>query len=123
MRGMNRVKPVKITWARQHRASPTAAERALWTALRGRRLDGFYFRRQVPLLGYIVDFYCARARLVVEADGSYHDTRRRYDARRDAALRSTLGLSILRLPNDLILSSMPSALTAIRVALRPGPQG
>ena len=55
--------------ARQLRNHPTDAERCLWQALRLRNLEGFRFRRQVPLAGYVVDFLCPQARLVVEVDG------------------------------------------------------
>ncbi len=64
--------PVLRQRARAMRAEPTEAERLLWTILRGRRFAGFKFRRQVPMGRYIVDFYCPKARLVIELDGSQH---------------------------------------------------
>jgi len=67
--------------ARQLRIAMTDAERRLWSALRGRRLKGYKFRRQHPLGSFIVDFACLEHRLVVEADGGQHadsdDDRRR----------------------------------------------
>src|SRR5437879_3697501 len=60
--------------ARQLRQSPTRSEAMLWDALRGRRLQGFKFRRQHPLGRFVVDFYCAEARLVVEIDGPPHNS-------------------------------------------------
>ena len=50
------------------RADATKAENLLWQALRGSQLEGFKFRRQVPLEGYILDFVCFEARLIVEVD-------------------------------------------------------
>jgi very-short-patch-repair endonuclease len=58
------------------------------------------FRRQRPIGDYIVDFYCAKAKLVIELDGSGHytDAGRRYDARRTAYLES-LCLRVIRFSN------------------------
>jgi very-short-patch-repair endonuclease len=61
-----------ISTARQLRRDQTDAERDLWRALRGQRFAGFKFRRQHPVGDYILDFYCAAARLAVELDGSQH---------------------------------------------------
>jgi very-short-patch-repair endonuclease len=44
----------------------------LWRELRDRRLDGWKFRRQVPIEGFIVDFVCFEARLIIEMDGPVH---------------------------------------------------
>jgi very-short-patch-repair endonuclease len=54
------------------RAEATKAENLLWQALRNRQLAGLKFKRQVPLAGYIVDFVCFEARLIVEVDGGQH---------------------------------------------------
>ena len=62
----------KTALAEALRRNPTDAEKRLWQMLRDRRLADSKFRRQVPLGPYIVDFYCAEAKLVVEADGGQH---------------------------------------------------
>ena len=76
----------------------TPWEKSLWKKLRDEQI-GFYFRRQHPLCGYVLDFYCHKARLCVEVDGEGHE---RYhlssDAIRDAAL-SDRGVMTLRLTN------------------------
>ena len=60
----------------------SGAELRIWVRLRGRRLDGWKFRRQQPIDEYYVDFYCAAAKLVVEIDGpSHQDERAAYDVR------------------------------------------
>ena len=64
------MKPIQT--ARQLRRDQTDAKRDLWRALRGQRFAGFKFRRQHPVGDYILDFYCAAARLDVELDGSQH---------------------------------------------------
>lgn len=82
----------------------TPAEKRLWSLLRNNKL-GAKFRRQVPYGHFILDFYCVKARLVVEVDGDQHYTPegRRRDAKRDATLRSD-GLEVLRFLNREVLT-------------------
>jgi ATP-dependent DNA helicase RecQ len=91
--------------AKQLRRDATAPERILWSALRSRKLGGLKFRRQHPIEPYIVDFFCATAKLIVELDGESHDGREQYDRRRDAFLRS-LGFKIIRISNDDVLETL-----------------
>lgn len=67
---VHRLTPV----AQKLRREATRTERILWRAINRGQLDGFKFRRQVPLAGYIVDFACHEARLVIEIDGATHST-------------------------------------------------
>jgi very-short-patch-repair endonuclease len=76
----------KLAFAGSMRASPTAAEAALWAALRRRKLGRYKFRRQHVIAGYIVDFYCAELRLVVEVDGGVHQDRIAEDRQRNEDL-------------------------------------
>ena len=85
-------------FARDMRKDPTDTESGLWQALRGRRFANLKFRRQVPLNGYILDFVCFEAGIIVELDGSQH-LGSEADARRDAFL-SERGLMTLRFEND-----------------------
>ena len=101
--------------ARSFRRVSTLAEAALWKALRGRRLDGLKFRRQHPVDGFIVDFYCAEQRLIVEVDGSIHDRQRAADEERRAVLDAS-GYRVVRLSNDTVLNDPAAALAAIRAA-------
>ncbi|QQA43854.1 endonuclease domain-containing protein [Pelagovum pacificum] len=101
--------------ARQMRQDMTPAERLLWYHLRNRRLLGLKFRRQTPLGPFIADFYCAEARLVVEADGGGHGTPR--DGWRDAWLGQQ-GIATLRLWNNDILPDPGPALTRIAEVAR-----
>lgn len=89
-----RVTPLHRNFARALRADATQAEGLLWQQLRGKRMQGFRFRRQVPLDGYILDFICFEARLIVEVDGWQHAESAR-DARRDAHFRDA-GFTVLR---------------------------
>ncbi|MEJ0060178.1 MAG: DUF559 domain-containing protein [Terricaulis sp.] len=71
----------------------TEAEIVLWTFLRGRRLDGFKFRRQHPIGSYIADFACVSEKLIVEVDGATHWTEEQvaYDQRRTEVLDVKVG--------------------------------
>jgi very-short-patch-repair endonuclease len=91
-----------VKWARALRNNPTATEQVLWTRLRQRKLGGLKFRRQAPIGPYVLDFLCFRHRLVVEADGPFHDPER--DAIRDAWLRAN-GFRVLRFSNQEIHNS------------------
>ena len=63
---------VTVPVARKLRLTPRDAEIRLWSRLRGKQLAGFRFRRQHPLGPYVVDFFCAEAKLIVEVDGGQH---------------------------------------------------
>ncbi len=91
--------------------APTDAERRVRRLLRDRRLNGFKFRRQVPVGPYIVDFLCVASRLIVEADGSQHDQNGR-DKVRDAYLASQ-GWKVLRFWNPDVLQNRESVLDTI----------
>lgn len=84
--------------ARDLRRRMTPPETRLWVCLRGKRLAGLKFRRQHPIGPYILDFYCAAARLAVEVDGQSHEHPERigHDARRTAWLREQ-GVRVVRL--------------------------
>ena len=75
----------------------------LWVRLKNRRLGGFKFRVQHPIGPYILDFYCAEARLAVEVDGRTHWSAEQaaHDARRDAYFRA-MGIQTLRLGTELV---------------------
>ncbi len=68
----------------------------MWNALRDRRFRGIKFRRQHVLAPFIVDFYAASLRLVVEIDGGYHAERVAEDAARDAVLVQVHGVRVVR---------------------------
>jgi very-short-patch-repair endonuclease len=108
--------------ARRLRAEMTPAEKALWEELRGRRFRGFKFRRQHPIGCFVVDFYCPEMKLIVEVDGGIHDSlsQRVADEEREEWL-SILGLRIVRIPNDMVLTDTQAALDRIAAALSPTP--
>ena len=97
------------------RQAPTDSEARLWRAMRSSQL-GVAFRRQVPLLGFIADFYAPSARLIVEVDGGYHARRVTADARRDRKL-ARAGYRVVRLQAELLTRDLPAAVRAVRGAL------
>jgi len=112
----SRLRPI----ARENRAQATEAENVLWQAIRRHSLSGFRFRRQHVIDRFVVDFYCARARLVVEVDGPIHDSRAEDDATRQNHLES-LNLRVLRFSNDEILGNLKDVLARLEAALTSPP--
>ncbi len=117
------VDPKKLERAKRLRRHQTRAEQALWRHLRAGRLAGHHFRRQQVIAGYIVDFYCHAAGLVVEVDGRVHSEQRVHDAERDRVLASH-GLSVLRVSNDEVEHNLGRVLklisTHVAIRLRSG---
>ena len=94
-----------IDRARDLRREMSLPEVQLWQALRGEKLGGLKFRRQHPIAPYVLDFYCAGARLAVEIDGESHEGRGAQDARRDAFLLDQ-GIRTLRIPARDVLNDL-----------------
>jgi len=104
---------IKRELAKQFRREMTPTERLLWQRLRANRLDGLHFRRQQEIDGFIVDFYCHAAGLILELDGSVHLQQADYDALRDRIL-STRQLHIHRISNTSIEQDLEAVLAEIR---------
>jgi len=110
-----RIHPTIRQRARELRQPQTPAEARLWQRLRARRLNGYYFRRQHPIGNFIVDFYCARARLVVEVDGDVHAMQKEYDAARTEWLEER-GYRVIRFTNDQVFHELDAVLESILTA-------
>jgi len=110
--------PELIRFAQHHRRQPTPAEAILWEALRGKQLQGVRFRRQHPVETFIFDFYCPIHKLVLEVDGTSHDSPRAHesDTERDAWVQAH-GYRVLRLRNEEILGNLPAVLERIQSAI------
>jgi very-short-patch-repair endonuclease len=104
--------------ARELRRRPSLPETLLWRELR-KRPGGFKFRQQHPLGWYIVDFYCAAARLVIELDGLSHSTgdRPAHDERRDRWIGEQ-GMRVTRFAATDVMRDLESVLTAILIECR-----
>jgi very-short-patch-repair endonuclease len=102
----------KVLFARNLRQNQTKAENLLWSAIRNRRLRNLKFRRQYPVAGFILDFYCAEKRLAIEIDGEDHDFKIKYDERRTNILNS-LDIKIIRFSNEDIYKNLQGVLIEI----------
>lgn len=98
----------------QLRENMTEAERCLWAKIRRKQLKGYQFYRQKPIGDYIVDFFCPRAKLGIEVDGSQHfsDETNKYDRIREEYL-SSLGLRVARFTNTEVLTHMEGVIESI----------
>ena len=103
--------PPHRKFARAMRADAMKAENLLWQALRNRQLAGPKFKRQVPLVGYIVDFVCFEARLILEVDGGQHAESNR-DVERDRMFESQ-GFRTLRFWNDEVIGNIDAVCETI----------
>ncbi len=100
--------------ARQNRHELTPAEQILWEALRDRRLQGLKFRKQHPVGGYVLDFFCVEELLAVEVDGGSHDLpeQQALDAERTEWLNQH-HIRVLRFSNAAITDQLPAVLDEI----------
>ena len=88
----------------------------LWRRLRAHKLPGYWFRRQVPMGPYIVDFACLKVGLLIELDGGQHADQVEQDSRRTGWLESQ-GFRILRFWNEEVLKQTDDVVEAIWIAL------
>ncbi|MEQ1943336.1 DUF559 domain-containing protein [Mesorhizobium sp. VNQ89] len=105
----------KATRARNLRKVENEAEELMWYELRGRRLNGYKFVRQLPIGPFFADFACREKNIVVEIDGSQH-AGSGYDRMRDETM-STNGWSVLRFWNIDVLTQRSLVLDTIVEAL------
>jgi very-short-patch-repair endonuclease len=110
-----RVTKEKLQRAKELRRDMTHAESILWNELRANKL-GAHFRRQQVISGFIVDFYCHKAGLVIEVDGGIHDRQQAEDKRREKVL-SERGLRIARFRNEEVEKDLTSVLARIRALI------
>jgi len=98
--------------ARELRNNMTESEILLWNELKDRKLSGYKFLRQHPILYkgnlirfnyFIADFYCYKMKAIIELDGPVHETTEEYDEFRDSELKE-LGIHILRIQNEELIN-------------------
>lgn len=109
-----RQRATRVTHERSQllRKNSTYPEQLLWSMLRGKQLSGLRFRRQHPIEPYIVDFYCASARLAIELDGKSHDEREKQDQQRSKEIEKQCIL-VMRVSNDDVLTNLEGVLKLI----------
>jgi len=99
--------------ARSMRHEMTEAEKILWEYVRNKKLSGLKFKRQYPIGRYVADFFCYEKKLIIEIDGSIHESREEYDKNRDEYLTAS-GYEILRIKNDEIIDSIETVIEKIK---------
>ena len=106
-----------VTNAKNLRKNMTKEERHLWYDFL--RPYPVRFLRQKILGKYIVDFYCAEAKLIVELDGSQHyeDKEMEYDAERTTYLE-LYGVRVLRIPNNEVNQNFSGVCEYIDLAVK-----
>jgi len=94
-------------YAGQLRNNMTDAENILWLRIKGKQLNSCQFYRQKIIGEYIVDFYCPKAKVIIELDGGQHylEDGEHRDMIRDKYLKS-LGLKVLRYPDNEVLDNI-----------------
>ena len=103
------------TYARNLRKSSTKGEIRLWTeVLRAKRMLGYTFNRQRPVLNYIADFMCKELKLIIEIDGYSHGSEKQYeyDLVRQSALEAA-GYTVLRFSEKEVISDLRNVESAI----------
>jgi very-short-patch-repair endonuclease len=114
------IAPMTIENARRLRKRPTDAELKLWSALRHRQIEGYRFRRQVPIGDFVADFACLSEKLIIEVDGGQHDTDRVMDDARTAWLELR-GYRVIRFWNNDVLGNLEGVVRMILAALQKHP--
>ncbi|MDP2724017.1 MAG: HsdR family type I site-specific deoxyribonuclease, partial [Bacteroidales bacterium] len=95
--------------ARALRQAGNLSEVLFWNQVKNKQFKGYDFDRQKIIGNYIVDFYCSNCQVVIEIDGSSHDNKQEYDAKRDAFLQS-LELTVIHIPVEDVLQKMGSVM-------------
>lgn len=109
----HRVRPDRLRFAKALRREMAPAECVLWNRLRGGRLNGLKFRRQVSIGRFIADFVCLEHRLVIELDGPSHGGREMKDDARTVELCAA-GYRVLRFLNQEVFRDVDDVLERIR---------
>jgi very-short-patch-repair endonuclease len=106
--------PAQKEIRRKLRQQPITCERLLWNKLRNRALNGYKFRRQYSIGKYVVDFYCAEAKLAIEIDGATHagEEEIKNDKKRQEYIE-TQGVKVIRFLNIDIKENMGAVLENI----------
>ncbi len=107
-----RTTPTTLNTAKMLRENMTFAEKILWEKLSGKQICGLRFRRQHPIEFYIADFYCHKARLVIELDGEIHSQQTEYDDGRSAEMEK-YGIKVIRFKNTQVETDIDKVVSEI----------
>lgn len=106
--------PILKERARELRNNMTKPEQIVWSILKNKKMSGFDFDRQKPILNYIVDFYCKELLLAIEIDGYSHEHAYEYDLRRENELNE-YGIQVLRFSNKVVSENLIHVQRAVRI--------
>jgi very-short-patch-repair endonuclease len=99
--------PKLFEYAREMRNDGTKAEAILWLRLKSRQVKGWKFRRQHPLSRFIADFYCHEKKLVVELDGSVHDSKEHQEMDKvRTGILNEMGIKVIRFRNEEVIENV-----------------
>ena len=115
---MNHMPAWKLRMAKTMAHKQTPPEQALWDALKDNQL-GARFQKQKPMYGYIADFWCASAKLIVEADGKQHlkSAAVKYDHKRDRVMKDN-GIKTMRFTAEEIRNNFAAVVCLIRAEVQ-----
>lgn len=102
------------SYSRALRKNMTDAEKLIWSKIRKKQLKGYQFYRQRIIGNYIVDYYCPKAKLVIEIDGGQHYTEKgkKRDKKRTEYLNS-IGFKILRFSDREVFKNLQGIIEKI----------
>jgi very-short-patch-repair endonuclease len=105
---------------KQLRQNLTPAEAFLWKHIKSRKFESKRFTKQHSIGQYIVDFYCASEKLIIELDGEVHNNpeAKEYDINRTKDLNA-LGFKIIRFENKMVFENLASVLKEIKDNFKP----
>jgi very-short-patch-repair endonuclease len=106
-------KPIIFERAKYLRENMTDTEKILWNELKLNKIDGYRFKAQHPIDIYVVDFYCHKAKLVIEIDGKMHEFQKNEDISRADEIKS-FGLKVIRFSNNDIRKNLTNVIEKIR---------
>ena len=98
--------------ANELRKTGNISEILLWQQVHRKKFKGYDFDRQKIIGNYIVDFYCANCRVVIEIDGASHDGKGEYDEKRDRFLER-LELTVIHVPTGDVLNRLDDVMSML----------
>jgi very-short-patch-repair endonuclease len=118
-RGVNVVNKTYLTpYAKALRQQGVLSEALMWNCLKGRKINNLKFTKQKVIGKYIVDFYCAELKLIIEIDGSTHDFKFEYDKEREKYLES-FGYRIVKILDSEVKFNLADVVEWLKVELIP----
>ncbi len=107
-----------VQLARKNRKHQTDAEQIIWVHIKDKQIAEVYFRRQMPIGKYIVDFVARKEKLIIELDGGQHneETTKKYDAERTECFKR-LGFTVIRFWNNEVLQNLDGVIQSLHLTL------